>query len=63
MVRSADKEVDMSLKRAERLRQTVLRKAFSGKLLAPDSYKEDAITLSEHPKAGETAFSGKGSER
>ena len=33
LINSIDKNVDITMKRAERLRQSILKKAFSGKLL------------------------------
>lgn len=40
-----DRQVDKNLRRAERLRQSVLKKAFSGKLVPQDADNESAVTL------------------
>jgi type I restriction enzyme S subunit len=60
-----DREVDTNLKRAERLRQSLLEKAFSGKLIPENPNDEPASALlerirQEEAKTGEEPKKGRG---
>jgi len=46
-----EKDVEQSLKQAERLRQSILKRAFEGKLVPQDSTDEPAEKLLEHIRA------------
>ena len=50
-IERAEREVDSSLRRTETLRQAVLKKAFSGQLVAQESNDETSSTLLERIKA------------
>ena len=50
-VQQAEATVDASLRRAERLRQSVLKRAFEGKLVPQDPDDEPAAVLLEHIRA------------
>ena len=50
-IEQAEREVESTLRRTEKLRQAVLKKAFSGQLVAQDSKDEPASTLLERIKA------------
>ncbi len=47
VVSEAEKDVDKNLRRAERLRQSILKKAFSGKLVPRERGDELAISFSK----------------
>jgi type I restriction enzyme S subunit len=55
-----EKAVEQSLKRAERLRQSVLKRAFEGKLVAQDPSDEPASVLLERIKAEKARREGEG---
>ena len=64
MADSAEKIVGESLAQSERLRQSILKKAFEGKLVAQDSSDEPAEKLlerirAERESAGKSADAGK----
>lgn len=58
-IENAEQEIDQSLKRAEALRQSILKQAFSGKLAPQDPNDEPADILLERIRAERTASSGK----
>jgi type I restriction enzyme S subunit len=55
-----EKAVEQSLKRAERLRQSILKRAFEGKLMPQDPSDEPASVLLERIKAEKAQREGKG---
>lgn len=55
-----EKAVEQSLKRAERLRQSILKRAFEGKLVPQDPSDEPASVLLEHIKAEKARREGEG---
>ena len=58
-----EKAVDQSLKRAERLRQSILKRAFEGKLAPQDPSDEAASVLLERIKAEKARREGEGKGR
>jgi type I restriction enzyme S subunit len=62
VVEEMEKTVAHGLKRAERLRQAILRKAFAGELVPQDSADEPASVLLERIRA-ERAANGAGAKR
>ena len=52
-------EIDENLQKADALRQSILKKAFSGKLVAQDPNDEPASVLLERIRAEKEAQSGK----
>ena len=60
MTRWIDQVVDHSLTRAERLRQSILKRAFEGKLVPQDPNDEPASVLLERIRAERAAASPNG---
>ena len=54
-----DKEIDVSLARADALRQSILRKAFAGQLVPQDPDDEPASALLERIRAERAKTPGK----
>jgi type I restriction enzyme S subunit len=54
MIDSLDHSVDANLRRAARLRQAILKKAFEGKLVPQDPNDEPASVLVERIRAART---------
>lgn len=55
VVSAFERQVDVNLKRADRLRQSILKKAFSGKLVSRQAIDEPAEKLLEKLRQGKTA--------
>ena len=58
-----EKAVEQSLKRAERLRQSILKRAFEGKLVPQDPSDQPASVLLERIKAEKARREGKGKRK
>jgi type I restriction enzyme S subunit len=58
-----EKVVDQSLKQAERLKQSILKKAFEGKLVPQDPSDEPAEKLLERIKAEKIKLTNNASKR
>ncbi len=51
MISHLEKTFEIEFKRSNSLRQSILKKAFSGELVSQDTHDEPANTLLEHIKA------------
>ncbi|HZY88525.1 MAG TPA: hypothetical protein VFE78_27125, partial [Gemmataceae bacterium] len=59
IVRAAEAQIDLDLKRGTRLRQGILKRAFEGKLIPQDPRDEPARVLLERIKAERQAADGR----
>jgi type I restriction enzyme, S subunit len=63
VIASAEQQIEANLKRAARLRQSILKRAFEGKLLPPDPTDEPADKLLERIRQERTATNASGAPR